>query len=373
MFNAWKNFDERIDGFLKRKMEYKDCDFMLKALQKEIDEYLFLEKRINEVFKLLECQFKFNEELLKSIVLPDSNLFKLTNKEIILRFKYYIELFGSKEAFCKIVQNSSSFYGNDKLFSWKDMYQAKKQIDWLKELFNLDENTIKCFIINNSYFFVKDPQRLINKIQNFAKILEVDIDTIKNICLYTPSGFCGCTVERLEEKIKGFSKIFGTSDKQTKEIFIKYPFLMRRQITTFKYCSSILRKYSKNTSLMVEFPFLIDLLDYDKKICYGNFNNFDEFIENILFISNNIGAIKRAYTYTYKNKIFPFCIVKKENEKIECIALGCNKNISINKTSNIYKHKDYVLPYYVIKNLKENYIENLIKEEILKDVYEAVE
>lgn len=378
MFRAWETFDEKLDKLLKKKLDYENSDFhsdfLLEKLQKEIEEYLFLEKRINEVFKLLQSQFKFSEEILKSIILPDSSLFKLSNKDIILRFKYYIELFGNKDLLCKVIKGLSCFYGNDKLFSWKDMYQAKRQMDWIKEFFNLDEYSTRIFIINNTYFFAKEPKKLEQKIEDYAKILGVDVEVIKDICLFTPSGFYSSTTERLEEKVNRFSEIFKIDLNTTKKLFVKYPFLINNPITIYTKCFNILKHLSANaSSLIVENPFIIDLLNYDEKTYCGNFDRFDDFIDNIKFIKQNIGEIIRAYSWIQNDKLFSFCIVKKSDNKIECVVFGLKSGDVLNTNiDKFYLHNERIIPSYSLMNCKENYVENML-EEILEDISKKVE
>lgn len=376
MFLVWKLFDEEIDKLLERKSKYSGDDFynkyFLNDLQKKIEKHFFLEQRVNEVFNLLQSQFKLSEETLKSIFLPNSSLFKLSNKEIMLRFRYYIDFFGNIDLLCKVIKNSSVIYGKNILFSWKDMHQAQKQFDWLKDFFNLNENETRLFIIYNTYFFVIEPKILEEKVNDYARVLGVGIDVIKHICLFSPIGFYSI-VERLEEKINGFSKIFDIDISKTKEIFVKYPFIIDKQITTFRDCFNILKKYSKNISLlMTENPFIINLLDYEGKKYNGDFDTFEEFIESIEFIEQNIGTIIRTYTYVCYSKLYSFCIVKKNNDVIECIIFGLKSDKFNTKVSNSYAYRKWIFPYYTLKSCREIYVEERIKE-ILLDISAQVE
>lgn len=358
MFNAWVMFDEKLDRLIEKKRRFEGFVFVQEQIKKEIDGYLFLEKRINEVFKLISTKFGFSKNDLKSMVLPSSYLFKLNNNEIVNRFNYYIELFGNKKLLSKVIFNSSCFYGNDDLFRWEDMHIAKEQLDWLKDYFELDENSARLFAINNTYFFNKSPKSLKSKVKRFAEILNVDENTIKNLCKIYPSDFSGSTTKRLEEKIAGFARIFHTNIDRTKEIFVKYPFVIA-QIGQYKLISSIL---SNHTSIFIKYPFIINLLDYDKKTYYGQFDSFEEFIENIEHINNNIGEIIRADTYVANGKKYSFCIVKKKNMEILCIAFGIRKESFFSSDMDCLEYKNWAIPYRKIKKYSENNLDNVINQ-----------
>lgn len=160
MFQGWVTFEEQFDKYYERYMRCKDLDtpdIILENEKKRINDYLYLDKRIKEITALLDKRFKLSEEFIKSIFLPSSDIFKLSDEEIVFRMDYWIKFFGDKTLFLNAAKNETIYHAGQYsvlvgFFSQTDVSFASKRLKYLMENFNLSEKTALYFIAYNIYY-----------------------------------------------------------------------------------------------------------------------------------------------------------------------------------------------------------------------------
>ena len=326
MFKEWELFKERLDNFYSQYMHLKNIetpDIILKIEKEKIDTYLFKDRQIKEILLFISKKFSVDIPFLKSIFLPDSNIFNLSKEEIVDRFKYYINLFGNKEIFFKIIKQETiyqaGFYSvKTGLFSWEDKKEATNQLENIAKLFNLTKKQAILFAVNNVYYFDLDITFIKKKMQEYADILDTSTNVIKEICKVCPSAFYS-RVARLQEKIVGFSKSFELDENIMKKMMLKYPPMIEYQITQIRQISKLLKSYSKNfTNTILNFPQIVDFIDIKSKSFIGDFDNLQQIERNLRFVFTNIGEIINVYNF----KSNPCLMVKKFNGKFCIICLG---------------------------------------------------
>ncbi len=113
MFQGWITFEEQFDKYYARYMECKKLgspDFILEDEKKRINDYLSRDKRIKEIISLLDKRYKLTEDFLKSLFLPSSDIFNLSDEEIIFKMEYWIKFFGDKSLFFEAVKNETIYH-----------------------------------------------------------------------------------------------------------------------------------------------------------------------------------------------------------------------------------------------------------------------
>lgn len=105
MFQGWITFDEQFDIYYAKYMRSKALgasDLILENEKKRINDYLNHDKRLKEVISLLYKRYKLTEEFVKSHFLPSSDIFNLSDEEIIFKTDYWIKFFRDKTLFLRL-------------------------------------------------------------------------------------------------------------------------------------------------------------------------------------------------------------------------------------------------------------------------------
>ena len=276
-----------------------------------------------------------SEEFLKSIFLPSSDIFKLSDEEIVVRMDYWIKFFGDKTLFFEAVKNETIYHAGQYsvligFFSKTNVSFASKRVKYLMENFNLSEKSVLHFIAYNIYYLEIKTSFFERKLSIYAELLSTDISTIKKMCIRYPSAF-GSRIERLEEKIIGLSQAFTIDTEDAKKIMLKFPPLIEYQITQVRNFEIALSKLVDNCAdVLYKHPYLINLFDTIEKKYYGLFDNFSELLADLDFIEQNIGNIEDIVVYDSK---YPMIVVNKSKFSYLVCCFGL-KQYAPNKNSN---------------------------------------
>lgn len=370
MNRVWNDFEKKLDFYIAKKDKYtsENVKFLAQKMEDEIQDYHLKVTRINEVLTLLENKYEVKNSFLKNILSPYSNIFNLDDSEIINRMDYYIELFGSKELLFRLIKNDSWYFvdkSNKGIFYWNDMYYAKKKIDFIMMLFNIDYQSAKLFAINNIYYFNTSENFISDKINKYAEILEVDDEQIKKICLRYPNFFYN-TVERLNDKVEGFSKCLNINQNEIKEIIVKYPPLLEKQITQFRNEIRVLKKISNQfIKIFTLYPYIIDCIDYNNLKLYADFSKIVDIEESFKYINDNIGYIEDVIIYTFEFNYYYFLIVKTSDEKYKLLNIGMKYDTSDKLTLenlSYFVFKDWIIFSLDLSSFEKYHIYDRIKE-----------
>ncbi len=345
MFQGWITFEEQFDKNYEKYMRCKELgvsDFTLENEKKRINDYLYLDKRIKEIIALLYKRYKLTEEFLKSIFLPSSAIFKLSDEEIIFRMDYWIKFFGDKTLFFEAVKNETIYHAGQYsvligFFSKTNISFASKRVKYLMENFNLSEKSALHFIAYNIYYLEIKTSFFERKLSSYAELLSTDINTIKRMCVRYPSAF-GSRIERLEEKIIGLAQAFSIDTDVAKSIMLKFPPLIEYQITQVRNFEVALSKLVDDyANTLIKYPYLINLFDTIEKKYYGLFDNFSELLTDLDFIEQNIGNIEDIVVYDSK---YPMLVVNKSKFGYLVCCFGL-KQYAPNKNSSQFDIKTY--------------------------------
>lgn len=315
MFQGWITFDERFDLYYAEYKRYKELgasDLMLENKKKCIDDYLYRDKRLKEIISLLYKRYKLTEEFVKSHFLPNSDIFNLSDEEIIFRMDYWIKFFRDKKLFFEAVRNETIYQAcqysvTTGFFSKKGISFANERLQYLMKAFGFNEKRALLFIADNIYYFEINVGFFEKKISEYAKLLSTDDSTIKKICVRYPSAFY-TRVERLEEKIVGLAGAFSIDMGVAKNTMLKFPPLIEYNVTQIRNFQWILSKHTSNyANILIKYPYIINLFDTVKRKYYGLFDNFSDLLEDLDFVEQNIGIIEDLIVYDYR---FPILLVK---------------------------------------------------------------
>lgn len=345
MFQGWITFEEQFDKYYARYMECKKLgspDFILEDEKKRINDYLSRDKRIKEIISLLDKRYKLTEDFLKSLFLPSSDIFNLSDEEIIFKMEYWIKFFGDKSLFFEAVKNETIYHAGQYsvlvgFFSKIDVSFASKRLKYLMETFGFNEKAAIFFVAYNIYYLEIKQSFFEKKLSEYAEILSTDKETIKKMCVRYPAAFYS-RAERLKEKIVGLAQAFSVDIEIAKSLMLKFPPLIQYQITQVRNFKGALSKYICDyADILIKYPYIINLFDTAKKKYYGLFDNFNDLLADLDFIEQNVGKIEDIKVY---DNNFPILLVKKSERGYLVCCFGL-KQYAPNKNSGQFDVKIY--------------------------------
>ena len=143
-------------------MDLNDSPKIIKeSHQKLINRYMNRLERISNVFDILKEKYGLEQSYLKTILNPKSKLFNLKPEEIVDRFEFYTELFGSKDNFYNMIKKDSiyhcQFYAVDGgIFNWKNKQDSADKLEFIKSFYGLSHSQALEFIMDNIYYYNSD-------------------------------------------------------------------------------------------------------------------------------------------------------------------------------------------------------------------------
>ena len=361
MFEIWNRYkneqNKQITDMILRFIKHRDSS-LEDQIFKVKNSYDKKNIRIQEVQNLFLDKLNIDKETFMSIFLPYSSIYKFNNEKLIDRFVYLKNYFETDSLLLLFIKNQSLYeqlpYVNKKnnLFAFKKNPDVDDVFLNISNYFNLSKHDTLQFCAENTYYFATDLNFIKAKMETYSKLLQIDADKMKQICLIYPSSFYS-SIERLEYKLEHLMQEFELNKSELREMILKYPPILEYQITTIRLIKRILNKYSSDFyTIIYQYPYILNLVDVETKNFYGNFQTFDEVVKLILHILEKFESIVDVRVYKLNQNNIPICIVKSNYQyKVLLIDQHSKANMDSDSFNNL-KYVQFDLPNYTEASVK---------------------